>query len=158
MTMPESHPEGIRLVSIDAIQLTPEQQKHVRVLMLLSEGERLADLAKRLTHPRRCILLRLRDSRRASELVHRADDLLGEVARLTGQEHAPLPRGRPMAFDSPLAWWCLQWSFGIWNVSNLLNYLADHRWVLATMSALSLLLCAGWRVPPYRLAKQGKWG
>lgn len=158
MTKPEPVVDGAYLVVLDPAELTPEQHAEVRVRLLLAEAARLTGEARRLTDRRRCILLRLRDRGHANELLHCADDLLAEVARSIGEDHTPLPRTSPMPFGNPLVWWYLQWGFGIWNACTLLHALGDRRWWPFAFSAGSLLLCASWRVPPYRLAKKGRWG
>lgn len=148
----------LHVLVVDPATLTPQQDQQIRILLMLSEAEALAAQAGRLTNPRRCILLRLRDSGRSDRLLRRSDALLAEVARLIGEDHTPLPP--PLRFHlpgHPLAWWALQWTVGVCNAASLLRGIGSGNWALILVCAAALLAGALWRVPPYRLARQGKW-
>jgi hypothetical protein len=147
-----SEPETTVTAQVEAMA-----ERVAHVIRLLDEGDRLAAEARRLSDPRRFILLRMRDAGRIRRLLHQADACLGEVARLAGATHHPLPRFSVALPGHPLAWWSLQAVTGVSNATSAVRCALDGEWRFAVVSLLLVAMCAAWHIPPLRLAWQGKW-
>jgi hypothetical protein len=118
----------------------------------------LMDELDRIYKPGRFVLWQLLENKRGKRLLFQADAVRGEIHRLMGEPFTPLPPIRTRGLvGHPLVWWYGQWVVGIWNASSLVNYALTERWGFAAASLVALLICALWRIPPYRIAKQGKW-
>jgi hypothetical protein len=118
----------------------------------------LIDEMNRIYKPDRFILWKMLEHNRGKRLLFQADAVLAEICRLEGEPHTPLPpMRRPKVIGHPLFWWYGQWAVGAMNAIGVITYTLDGQWALAVLSLACLAVCMKWRVPPYHIAKQGKW-
>jgi hypothetical protein len=139
--------------------MTPDElETQRRIGYLFGLLEPMMRELDRIYRPGRFILFKMAEHRKGKRLLYRADAILAEIARLRGEEHRPLPPlDAPPLIGHPLFWLVVQWLVGICNAYSLIEYVAAGRWGLAALSLACLVVCLLWRVPPLRLARQGKW-
>jgi hypothetical protein len=118
----------------------------------------LIDELDRIYKPGRFILWQMLENGRGKRLLFQADAVLSEIARLEGVERTPLePISVRMPWFHPLTWLGLQWGLGIFQAYMAIDYALDGRWGWAAFNASGVLACLCWRLPSFKLAKQGRW-
>jgi hypothetical protein len=147
---PDRAPDGVG--ALEDLRVRLEQ-----TLALFQEVDRLTAEVGRLTHPRRFIVLRLLQARRAQRLDDQASACLAQLAQLHGLTYTP-PIRRDYAIGAhPLLWWCLQQIGGVVNACYLVSGVSAGDWWFAVLSASGIVLCANWQVPAWGGGGPGKW-
>lgn len=105
-------------------------------------------------------LRRFTTLRKQKRLLIETDAMLAEMGELTGQPHSPMygPLSRNPVFPGhPLLWYAAQWGLGVYNAYAGVSALMAGRYWLAAFNLSGVLVCTLWRLPPWRLARQGKY-
>lgn len=139
--------------------MTPHDlERERRTAFLMGKLDPILRELHRIYRPGRFFLLQMIENGKGKRLLYQADAILAELARLHGEEHTPLPPIRyPKLPGHPLAWIALQWLTGIWNAYSMIDHAFAGAWIFAVLSLVCLVVCLHWRMPPFHLARQGKW-
>jgi hypothetical protein len=132
-----------------------ERGEQIAALFVQIE-DNLAELG-RLQSGRLQRFLTLRQQKR---LLVETDALLERMADLTGSQHVSplrLLRRNPVLIGRPQFWIALQWVVGIYNAFQMIAALSSQRYWLAALNLVGMVACTQWRLPPWRLARRGKY-
>jgi len=137
-----------------------EREHERRIAYLMGVLDPMMRELDRIYAPGRFVLLTMLEHRKGRRLLYRADAILAEIAGLRGTEHRSLPPLRhrnPTLPGHPLGWLALQYVVGISNASQMVVALREGHYWLAACTVVGMVLCTQWRLPPWRLARQGKY-
>jgi hypothetical protein len=141
--------------------MTPHDlERERRVAYLMGVLDPMMRELDRIYAPGRFPIFTMIEHRKGKRLLYQADAILGEIARLRGEEHRPLPpavRRNPVLPGRPMFWLILQWIVGVNNAWWMIDALDRGQHWLAAFNLLGVLVCTLWRLPPWRLIKQGKY-